>query len=61
MWFAKILSRGTEQQTKWRCGRCEQGELMLQGRDIGEVIPGHHRTCPLRLVYPTPLPDQRMA
>lgn len=31
----------------WRCGRCDQNEILAQGGSIGEQLPGHSRRCAL--------------
>lgn len=43
-----VESEKPAEPSRWLCGRCLQGESLLQGKEIGEVIPSHFRDCPLK-------------
>jgi hypothetical protein len=36
----------------WQCGRCQQEEMLAQGKKVGRLLPEHHRTCPKRTTPP---------
>lgn len=33
----------------WRCGKCEQEAQLAEGKEVGELIPSHFRTCSKRM------------
>ena len=41
------------------CGRCWQGEMLLRGdKNVGELIPRHIPTCPMRdVTFPQRTPE----
>ena len=41
-----------EKKARWLCGRCEQERMIAEGKNVGEMIPGHSRHCPKRAAQP---------